>query len=114
MPTDRPRPPSVERLLAAVRPHLALGTEADAVAAVARDVVAEERTRLADGAPPTGLDGLAGNVRERLASFVVGGAAPGRLPAAPGLGLPALASGPLPAIGSTDRRTSRPSSTPPA
>ncbi len=76
MPTDRPRPPSVERLLAAVRPHLALGTEADAVAAVARDVVAEERARLAADESPTDLDGLAGNVRERLASFAPGGSGP--------------------------------------
>ncbi|MBA3235676.1 MAG: L-seryl-tRNA(Sec) selenium transferase, partial [Chloroflexi bacterium] len=49
--------------------------EADAVAAVARDVVAEERARLADGSPATDLDGLAGNVRERLASFGADGPA---------------------------------------
>ncbi|MEA2631312.1 MAG: hypothetical protein QOE66_1531, partial [Chloroflexota bacterium] len=39
MSTDRLRPPSVERVLAAVRPLLPEGIEPDAVAAVARNVV---------------------------------------------------------------------------
>ena len=60
MSTDRPRPPSVERLLRAVRPLLADGQAADAVAAVARDVVADERARLAAGEEPTTVDALAG------------------------------------------------------
>ncbi len=59
MSTDRPRPPSVERLLAAVRPQLTDGAAPDAVAAVARDVVAGERARLAAGEDPTALDDLA-------------------------------------------------------
>ena len=69
MSSDRPRPPSVERLLATVRPMIPDATGADALAAVAREVVAGERTRLAAGAPPTGLDALADEVRLRLAAF---------------------------------------------
>ena len=69
MSTDRPRPPSVERLLRAVRPQLADGPAADAVAAVAREVVAEERARLATGEEPTTVDALAAAVRDRLDGF---------------------------------------------
>jgi L-seryl-tRNA(Ser) seleniumtransferase len=69
MSTDRPRPPSVERLLAAVRPHLADGVDADAVAAVARDVVADERMRLAAGESAMTIDGLAAAVHARLDGF---------------------------------------------
>ncbi len=69
MPTDRPRPPSVERLLAAVRPSLADGVDPDAVAAVAREVVADERARLEVGEPARELDGLAGELRDRLEAF---------------------------------------------
>lgn len=69
MSTDRPHPPSVERLLAAVRPNLTEGAAADAVAAVARDVVAGERARLAAGDDPADLEALAGSVRERLEAF---------------------------------------------
>jgi len=69
MSTDRPRPPSVERLLAAVRPALSDGAAPDAVAAVARDVVAGERARLAAGEDPTAVDALADDIRERLDAF---------------------------------------------
>jgi L-seryl-tRNA(Ser) seleniumtransferase len=69
MSTDRPRPPSVERLLGAVRPRLADGADAEAVAAVARVVVAEERTRLAAGEPGTTIEALAATVRARLDGF---------------------------------------------
>ena len=69
MSTDRPRPPSVERLLAAVRPQLADGAAADAVVAVARDVVGEERARLAAGEEPTTVDALAATVHDRLDGF---------------------------------------------
>ncbi len=69
MSTDRPRPPSVERLLAAVRPHLAEGAAAGAVAAVARDVVEGERARLAAGEEATAVEDLAGAVRDRLQAF---------------------------------------------
>ena len=69
MSTDRPRPPSVERLLAAVRPALSDGAAPDAVAAVARDVVGEERSRLAAGRNATPVEDLAGVVRDRLQAF---------------------------------------------
>ena len=72
MSTDRPRPPSVERLLAAVRPSLGDGRDpeaAAAVAAVAREVIADERASLAAGAAPADFNGLAGAVRERLDAF---------------------------------------------
>jgi L-seryl-tRNA(Ser) seleniumtransferase len=69
MSTDRPHPPSVERLLAAVRPHLADGIDADAVAAVARDVVADERTRLTAGESVTSIEVLAETVHARLDGF---------------------------------------------
>jgi L-seryl-tRNA(Ser) seleniumtransferase len=69
MSTDRPRPPSVERLLRAVRPQLADGAAADAVAAVAREVVADERARLAAGEEPTTVGALAADVQDRLQDF---------------------------------------------
>ena len=69
MSTDRPRPPSVERLLRAVRSQLADGQAADAVVAVARDVVADERARLATGEEPTTVGALAAAIRDRLDGF---------------------------------------------
>ena len=51
MSSDRPRPPSVARLLAAARPQVAAETDPDALTAVAREVVADERSRLAAGEP---------------------------------------------------------------
>ena len=66
MSTDRPRPPSVERLLRALRSQLADGQAADAVVAVARDVVADERARLAMGEEPTTVGALAAAIRDRL------------------------------------------------
>ncbi|HEY8635698.1 MAG TPA: L-seryl-tRNA(Sec) selenium transferase, partial [Candidatus Limnocylindrales bacterium] len=69
MSTDRPRPPSVERVLAAVRASLPDGIEPDAVAAVARDVVEDERARLAAGESAASLEALADEIRARLAAF---------------------------------------------
>ena len=69
MPTDRPRPPSVERLLAVVRPHLDDGVDGEAVAIVARDVVDAERADLGGGRPATELDALATAVRDRLTAL---------------------------------------------
>ena len=69
MSTDRPRPPSVERLLVAVRPLLGGSPDPEALAAAARDVVADERTRLAAGDPPRPLDALADAAQERLDAF---------------------------------------------
>ena len=48
----RPRPPSVERLLAAVRARQPAGQDHDALAAAARSVLADERARLAAAVPP--------------------------------------------------------------
>jgi len=67
---DSPRPPGVERLLAAVRPQLAGPRDADALLAAAREVIGEERSRLAAPAaaaePPRSIDALAGMVVARL------------------------------------------------
>ena len=69
-PTARPRPPSVERVLARVRDRLDGPREAAAVLAVARDVVDAERERLhGDGAAPSDLDALAAAVVRRLDGF---------------------------------------------
>jgi L-seryl-tRNA(Ser) seleniumtransferase len=61
------RPPSVETLLAAVRPRRPGGGDHDALVAAARDALAEERARLAPGT------GAAGNARtiQELADLVV-------------------------------------------
>ena len=69
--SERPRPPSVERLLTVVRPRVGADVAPDALAAVAREVVADERARLDDGgaATPAGLDVLAATVVARLAAF---------------------------------------------
>jgi L-seryl-tRNA(Ser) seleniumtransferase len=72
MSTDRPRPPSVERLLAAARGWIADGTDAAAVTMVARDVLADERTRLAAGEPASDLERLADEVKQRLDAFGAG------------------------------------------
>jgi L-seryl-tRNA(Ser) seleniumtransferase len=77
MPTDRPRPPSVERLLAAVRPRLGDGVAATALAAAAREVVTAERAAIATGATPASLDALAHAVSARLDGFVDGETADG-------------------------------------
>jgi L-seryl-tRNA(Ser) seleniumtransferase len=62
------RPPSVERVLRAVRSRVG-EREHTALVAVAREVVAEERQRLADGARPRDAAHLAAEVADRLAAF---------------------------------------------
>ena len=69
MSSDRPRPPSVARLLAAARPHVAADTDPDALTVVAREVVADERSRLAAGEPSATIERLADDVRARLAVY---------------------------------------------
>ncbi len=69
MPPDRPRPPSVERLLVSVREQVSPGTDPGALVSVARDVVADERSRLVAGEPPTPIDGLVDAVVNRIAGF---------------------------------------------
>ncbi len=61
-----PRPPSVERVLAAARPRLADEVAPETLTDLAREVVAGERTRLAEGAPPAGVDALAERLVEAL------------------------------------------------
>ena len=66
-----PRPPSVERLLAAARPR-AGERERGALVAAARETVADERARLAAGAQPWSIEALAGAVLSRLDAHVRG------------------------------------------
>ena len=69
MSTERPHPPSVEAVLATVR-RRGLGARLPAALLdVAREAVATERERLAAGAAPLGVDGLADDVASRLARF---------------------------------------------
>ena len=68
---SRPRPPSVERVLAAARPATA-GRDPAAVLAMARAVVDEERARLAGptpSGPPSSPEALGAEVVARLASL---------------------------------------------
>ncbi|HSL97498.1 MAG TPA: L-seryl-tRNA(Sec) selenium transferase [Candidatus Deferrimicrobiaceae bacterium] len=71
-----PRPPSVDAVLRALDGR-ASERDRDAVVASARDVVAEERRRLADGAGPRGLKDLATATVARLAAFGRPGLDPG-------------------------------------
>ncbi|MFH1474494.1 MAG: L-seryl-tRNA(Sec) selenium transferase [Chloroflexota bacterium] len=69
MSVTGPRPPSVERLLAAVRTRP--GERAhEALVAAARQTIAEERERLAGGADPRPIDALADTVLARLDAHV--------------------------------------------
>jgi L-seryl-tRNA(Ser) seleniumtransferase len=69
-PVVRSRPPSVERLLAAVRAQSGPERSHDAVVEMARAVISDERDRLAAGASPRPLEDLGGEVRARLDAFV--------------------------------------------
>jgi L-seryl-tRNA(Ser) seleniumtransferase len=66
--TDRPRPPSVDAVLARLR-SAADGTDPAALTAVVREVVAEERDRLASGDPPHDEASLAAAAMARLAAY---------------------------------------------
>jgi L-seryl-tRNA(Ser) seleniumtransferase len=70
MPPDRPRPPSVDRLLLAVRPRLADGLDRAAVTDAARAVLAAERAAIVAGADPTPVEDLAERVATGLFTFV--------------------------------------------
>jgi L-seryl-tRNA(Ser) seleniumtransferase len=61
-----PRPPSVERLLARLRPLVGDAAAGTAVLAAARAVIDAERAALAAGAAPTNLDALAELARAAL------------------------------------------------
>jgi L-seryl-tRNA(Ser) seleniumtransferase len=67
MPTDRPRPPSVERLLAAVRTRDQDGVrDPAALTTAARETIDLERGALAGGAPASDLEALAEAVFARI------------------------------------------------
>jgi L-seryl-tRNA(Ser) seleniumtransferase len=69
-PADRPRPPSVEHVLARVRERLRGPRDAAPLLAVTRAVVDDERLRLkTNGAAPADPDALAAIVLERLDGF---------------------------------------------
>jgi L-seryl-tRNA(Ser) seleniumtransferase len=68
MTTPRDRPPSIERLLVLVRDEVEV-SEPAALTALARDVVDEERRRLASGAPSTPEAELADAVVARVAAL---------------------------------------------
>ena len=74
-PAVRPRPPSVEAVLARLRAS-ADGADADALTAIARDVVADERRRLAHGDAPRDPEALAAEARARLDGFADSGLVP--------------------------------------
>lgn len=67
-PSQSARPPSVERLLAAARP-VAGSRDHEAFVAAARELIAEERARLAGGSAPRPLDLLADALVGRLAEL---------------------------------------------
>jgi L-seryl-tRNA(Ser) seleniumtransferase len=68
---DRVHPPSVERLLAAVRLLLdEPRREHDAVVTAARELVAEERRRLTGAAAPRELSALAAELADRLSAMI--------------------------------------------
>jgi L-seryl-tRNA(Ser) seleniumtransferase len=67
--TSRPRPPSVEAVLAAARRELDGAVDAAVMAEAAREVVAQERERLAGGAESAAVEQLAADVVARLDSF---------------------------------------------
>jgi L-seryl-tRNA(Ser) seleniumtransferase len=69
MSPDRPRPPSVERLLAATRPRAGAGHDAPALTEAARDTIDDERARLASGEAARPMDDLAAAVIARLEGF---------------------------------------------
>ena len=72
MSAARPRPPSVERLLAVARPRAGKREHA-ALAAAAREAIAEERARLAAGGDARSIEALAGDLLARLATLATGG-----------------------------------------
>src|SRR6185312_9195380 len=71
-PTDAPRPPSVERLLAVVRPRLAgparatKGPAHRSNLAAAREILADERARIERGEAGRDLEALAAELTGRL------------------------------------------------
>ena len=70
MVADRaPHPPSVEALLAAVRPRRPAGQDHDALADAARALLDEERRRIREGDAPRALGALADDLSHRLRAW---------------------------------------------
>ena len=65
-----PRPPSVERVAAAVRALVEVERDHDVVIGAVRSAIDGERDRLADGADPRPVEELAAEVVDRLDAFV--------------------------------------------
>jgi L-seryl-tRNA(Ser) seleniumtransferase len=65
----RPRPPSVEAVLAIARRELDVAVDPEVLKAAARSVVDDERGRLGAGAGPRTVDELAAGVADRLATL---------------------------------------------
>jgi len=63
---SRPRPPSVERLLAAVRPKLDRRRSHQVLVAAARATIEDERGRLAGGGEARNLEALAASAVVRI------------------------------------------------
>jgi L-seryl-tRNA(Ser) seleniumtransferase len=74
-PADRPRPPSVEAVLKILRRDVD-GADRDALTAVVREVVEDERSRLVEGAPARDPTALAADSRARLDAFTKAGLEP--------------------------------------
>jgi L-seryl-tRNA(Ser) seleniumtransferase len=74
-PADRPRPPSVEAVLRVLR-QASDGIDRDALTAVVREVVEDERSNIAGGAPGRDPTDLAGDARARLDAFTDAGLEP--------------------------------------
>jgi L-seryl-tRNA(Ser) seleniumtransferase len=68
-PTDRSRPPSVERVLAEVRARLEVARDPLALTAAAREVIDEERGRLATGESAGTVETLADRLISRLEAW---------------------------------------------
>ena len=67
--SERPRPPSVDAVIAAARRELDGSVAHEALADAARSVVAAERDRLAAGAEPSSVEQLAGEAATELAAL---------------------------------------------
>src|SRR4051794_10119703 len=70
MSSDRPRPPSVERLLAVARTRTGTERDATALTDAARETIDDERGLLRAGEAPRTIDELADDVVTRLEDFL--------------------------------------------
>ncbi len=72
-PAGRPRPPSVERVLTAVKAQAAIPRDHEVVVEMARAVIADERERIGRGEDAQSPDALAAEILERLDAHVARG-----------------------------------------